>query len=205
MIRVLIVDDHPVLRTGIAALIEDEDDLTVVGEAGDGATAIAMFRTLLPDVTIMDLQLPDGNGEDFLEALIDERPGARFVALSTFGGEDTIRRAIEAGAIGYVLKDAARGEVVTAIRHAAAGRQFVRGVVEEKLRDALAQDRLTSREDDVLRELALGHSNQAIARRLDIAEATVKVHIGHIIQKLHATDRTDAVLKALARGTIRLR
>ncbi|MEM8771491.1 MAG: response regulator transcription factor [Pseudomonadota bacterium] len=202
---VMVVDDHPVLRAGVVALIDDEPDLNVIAEAGDGASAVGLFRDCDPDVVVMDLQLPDSNGEDLIASLKAERPDAQFLALTTYGGEDTIRRTIEAGAIGYLLKESLRSDIVSAVRLAAQGKRFVRGVVADRLVDSMTRDQLTDRENDVLRELALGQSNKGIAKRLGLAEPTVKIHISHILEKLGAKDRTDAVLKALEKGTIRLR
>ena len=204
-VTVLVVDDHPALRAGLRTLVEAGGDIRVVGEAGLGAEALELYRRTSPDVVILDLELPDMSGEAVLETLLEHDSSARVIVLTTYGGEAVIRRVIELGAWGYLLKDTARRELVQAVRNVSRGLRAVRGEVAERLASALQADNLTHRETDVLRSLALGHSNKAIARDLGIREATVKIHIGNILQKLGAKDRTDAVLLALQKGHIRLR
>lgn len=204
-IRIVIVDDHPAMRSGLRALIEDDHELTVVGEAVDGATGLEAFSNLKPDVTIMDLQLPDMDGETVISEILVLNPKAVIIALTTFGGSDTIKRTLAAGARGFLLKDSARREIVDAVKRAFAGHRIVRGVVAERLADSMMFDDLTPRELDVLKSLSTGNSNKAIAFDLGISESTVKIHLGNILEKLGATDRTDAVLKSLERGVIRVR
>jgi DNA-binding NarL/FixJ family response regulator len=204
-ITVLVVDDHPVLRSGVVAMLNDQPDMTVAAEAGDGASAMAALRDHEPNVVLCDLQLPDRDGEGLIAEMLAERPDVRILALTTFGGADTIRRTLEAGAAGYLTKDTMRRELVDAVRRVASGHRVVKGEVAERLADAMTSEALTVRERDVLRELALGQSNKEIGRSLGIAEATVKIHVRHVFEKLGAHDRTQAVMKGLERGTIRLR
>lgn len=201
----LIVDDHPTVRAGLEALINDETDMEVVAKAQNCATALDIFLDAQPDVTLMDLQLPDGDGETVIAQILERDAKAVIIALTTHGGADTIKRTLAAGARGFMLKSTARRDIVNAIRSANAGRRVVRGEVAERLADALHHDDLTPREFEVLKTMALGNSNKAIAYELGISQATVKIHVGSILQKLYANDRTDAVMKALERGIIRVR
>lgn len=205
IIRVLVIDDHPALRAGLRSLLEDQNDIQVVAEAGEGSIALQTYRSTRPDVVILDLELPDRPGETVLADLLEEDPKARVIVLTTYGGEAVIRRVVELGARGYLLKDTARRDLVGAVRNVHRGLRAVRGEVAQRLASALQMDMLTPRETEVLRTLALGRSNKAIAQDLGISEATVKIHVGNILQKLGAKDRTDAVLLALSRGFIRLR
>ena len=204
-ITVLIADDHPALRAGLRALFDATGDIEVVGDTGRGRETVGLYTSLLPDVVILDLEMPDMSGEAVLEALLATDPGARVIVLTTYGGEAVIRRVIELGARGYLLKDTARRSLVAAVRNVHKGLRAVHGEVAERLAAALQADALTPRETDVLRSLALGQSNKAIARDLGISEATVKIHISNLLQKLDAKGRTDAVLIALQKGYIRLR
>lgn len=204
-IKVLIVDDHPTVRAGLEALINDETDMEVVAKAQNCATALDIFLDAQPDVTLMDLQLPDGDGETVIAQILERDAKAVIIALTTHGGADTIKRTLAAGARGFMLKSTARRDIVNAIRSANAGRRVVRGEVAERLADALHHDDLTPREFEVLKTMALGNSNKSIAYELGISQATVKIHVGSILQKLYANDRTDAVMKALERGIIRVR
>ena len=204
-LRVLLVDDHPTLRAGVAATLLDLDDVERVVETATGEAALTALSDEAFDVTIIDLQLPDGSGDDLIETALTLVPDLKILILTSFGGEDTIRRCIERGAKGYLTKDALRRQLVSAVRRVARGERVIEGDVGAKLAQSMMQDRLTPREVDVLREMALGQSNKQIARALGISAGTVKVHVAHVIQKLEATDRTEAVMRALSRGTIRLR
>ena len=203
-ISILIADDHPTLQSGLAGVLRNQDDMEVVGECSDGAAAVSMYRALRPAVVVMDLKMPGLTGEDAIRQIIDLDPDARIIALTTFGGLDSIRETVAAGAVGYILKNSLRRDIVRAIRTVAAGGRFLEGEVAETLATAYDKPSLTPRELDVLRTLALGHSNKNIAYALGISEATVKVHLRAIMEKLGAKDRTEAVMKALQRGTIRL-
>ena len=203
-IRIFSVDDHPLLREGIGAIINNQPDMQLVGEASTGGDAIQKFREHLPDITLMDLRLPDMSGIDALIAIRAEFPEARVVMLTTFEGDVEIQRALAAGARGYVLKSMPPRELVEVIRQVHAGKKRVPSEVAAHLVEHLGEEELTPREIDVLRHVAGGNRNRDIAERLFISEETVKVHIKHIMEKLGASDRTQAVAIALRRGIIQL-
>ncbi|WP_337659035.1 response regulator transcription factor [Sphingorhabdus sp. Alg231-15] len=203
-LRVIIVDDHPTMRAGLRALIDDDPTLEVIGEAQDGGSALQLYSHKKPDVTIMDLQLPDMDGETVIKQIVADHPAAMIIALTTFDGADTIKRTLSAGARGFLTKDTARREIVDAIKRVHDGQRVFKGEVAERLADAMMQEDLTPRELDVLKILAAGNSNKSIAYKLDISESTVKIHLGKILDKLAASDRTEAVLTALKRGIIRI-
>jgi len=203
-IRIFSVDDHPLLREGIGAIINNQPDMQMVGEASTGGDAIQKFREHLPDITLMDLRLPDMSGIDALIAIRAEFPEARVVMLTTFEGDVEIQRALAAGARGYVLKSMPPRELVEAIRQVHAGKKRVPSEVAAHLVEHLGEEELTPREIDVLRQVAGGNRNRDIAEQLFISEETVKVHIKHIMEKLGASDRTQAVAIALRRGIIQL-
>ena len=203
-IRIFSVDDHPLLREGIGAIINNQPDMQMVGEASTGGDAIQKFREHLPDITLMDLRLPDMSGIDALIAIRAEFPEARVVMLTTFEGDVEIQRALAAGARGYVLKSMPPKELVEAIRQVHAGKKRVPSEVAAHLVEHLGEEELTPREIDVLRQVAGGNRNRDIAEQLFISEETVKVHIKHIMEKLGASDRTQAVAIALRRGIIQL-
>lgn len=203
-IRILCVDDHPVLRSGIAALIANEPDLEVVGEAGSGSEAIARYRELLPDVTLMDLQMPDMDGIECIKRTLSEFPGARIVVLTTFGGDALAHRALKAGAYAYVLKQAARTELIDHIRAVHHGMKRVQPEVAVDLAHHSGDEHLSPREIQVLSLVALGNSNKEIAIRLFINDETVKGHMKSILAKLRASDRTHAVTLAVRRGILQL-
>jgi len=203
-IRVFSVDDHPLLREGIAAIIDNQPDMQMVAQAATGSEAIQMFRQHLPDVTLLDLRLPDMSGIDVLIAIRSEFPEARVVMLTTFEGDVDIRRALEAGARGYVLKNQPPKDLVEAIRQVNKGRKRIPAEVAAHLAEYVGEDDLTEREVDVLRHVASGNRNREIGERLFISEETVKVHIKHIMEKLGASDRTQAVAIAVRRGIIQL-
>jgi DNA-binding NarL/FixJ family response regulator len=203
-IRVLSVDDHPLLNEGIAAIINNQRDMRLVCQASSGHDAIQQYRVHRPDVTLMDLRLPDMNGIDTMVAIRGEFPEARVIMLTTFEGDVDIQRALEAGARGYVLKSMPPQELVGVIRQVHAGKKRIPSEVAARLADHLGEEDLTGREIEVLRKVAQGNRNRDIAEQLFIAEETVKVHIKHIMDKLGARDRTQAVAIALRRGIIQL-
>ena len=199
-IKILTVDDHPLLRQGIAAVIQGEKDMLIVGEAANGREAIDMFRRHRPDVTLMDLQMPDLNGIDAILTIRQEYPQARVIVLTTYEGDALARRALKAGVVGYILKDMIRTELLEAIRSVDAGNRYIPQKIASELAEHYAQDDLSKREIEVLREVARGTSNKIIASHLFISEATVKAHMQNILVKLGASDRTHAVSIATARG-----
>jgi DNA-binding NarL/FixJ family response regulator len=200
----LSVDDHPLLREGIAAIINNQSDMLIVAQAATGCEAIEMFRRHGPDVTLMDLRLPDMSGIDALIAIRAESPEARVVMLTTFEGDVEIHRAFKAGARGYLLKSTPPKELVETIRHVHAGRKGIPQEIAAHLAEHVGDESLTEREVVVLRHVAEGNRNRDIAEKLFISEETVKVHVKHIMDKLGASDRTQAVAIALRRGIIQL-
>jgi DNA-binding NarL/FixJ family response regulator len=203
-IRVFSVDDHPLLSEGIAALINNQRDMQLVCQASCGHEAIQQYRNCHPDVTLMDLRLPDMSGIDVMIAIRGESPEARIIMLTTFEGDVDIQRALEAGARGYVLKSMPPQELVGVIRQVHAGKKRIPSEVAARLADHLGEEDLTMREVEVLRKVAQGNRNRDIAEQLFITEETVKVHIKHIMEKLGARDRTEAVTIAARRGIIQL-
>ena len=203
-IRVFSVDDHPLLREGIAAIINNQPDMELAAAAATGREAIQQFRHEQPDVTLMDLRLPDMSGIDVLIAIRAEFPEARIIMLTTFEGDVDIRRSLEAGARGYMLKSMPPKELVEVIRKVHKGEKRIPAEVAAQLAENFGDDALTDRETEVLRHVATGNRNRDIAERLFISEETVKVHIKHVMEKLGAIDRTQAVAIALRRGIIHL-
>src|SRR5688500_578351 len=203
-IRILSVDDHPLLREGIAMLIENQPDMVLVAQAATGREAIQQFREHKPDVTLMDLRLPDISGIDALIAIRNDYPDACVVMLTTFEGDVEIQRALEAGARGYLLKTTPAKELVEVIRQAHAGKKRIPPEVAAHLAEHMGDEALTPREVEVLKQLAGGNRNKDIGDQLFISEETVKVHIKHIMEKLGANDRTQAVAIAVRRGIIQL-
>src|SRR5262245_65133727 len=201
-IRILTVDDHPVLREGIAAMLASEPDMLVVAEASNGAEAVEQFRTHRPDLTLMDLQMPLLNGTDALLAIRREFPNARVIVLTTYGGDVQIARALKAGASGYLLKGMLRKELVETIRSVHAGHKKIPPEIAAEMAEHYASDELTEREIDVLRDVAAGNANKIVADHLGISEETVKAHVRNILAKLGANDRTHAVTIAVKRGII---
>lgn len=201
-IRVLTVDDHPLLREGIAAVIQGQADMTLAGEASSGADAVAQFRALRPDVTLMDVQMPGMNGIDAIAAIRAEFPEARIIVLTTYEGDVLASRAIKAGAAGYLLKGMLRKELLDTIRAVHAGKRRIPPEIAVELAQHHADDVLTAREVEVLQRVAAGHANKAVADALAISEETVKTHMKSIMAKLSANDRTHAVTIALRRGIL---
>jgi two-component system, NarL family, response regulator len=201
---VLIVDDHPVVRDGLNAMLSMEPDIQVVGEAGSGAEALAMIRKLRPAVVVVDLLLPDMGGCEIIQRICEDSSDTGFIVLTSVAGDEEIYRAIEAGARGYLFKDMARKELVQAIRAVNRGQRYIPGPVGNKIAENLPRPDLTSREIEVLQHVAVGMKNKEIAHKLNVAEATVNAHVKHVLEKLNASDRTQAVTIALRRGIIRL-
>jgi DNA-binding NarL/FixJ family response regulator len=199
-IRILIVDDHPVLREGLTLIIESQTDLQVVAEAGTGKEAIALFEENLPDITLMDLGLPDIHGIDVIRRLRAQHPDARIIVLTTYLGDVQALRALQAGASGYLLKGTLRRDLLDTIRSVYRGQRQVQTEVASELAQHAADQSLTAREIEVLKLIAKGCSNKIVADRLQISEDTVKGHVGNILEKLKANDRTHAVTIALHRG-----
>ena len=203
-IRVLCVDDHPLLQEGIASVINAQPDMLVVAQAFDGREAIECFCQHKPDVTLMDLRLPDMSGIDAMIAIRTEFPNARVTVLTTFEADIEIQRALKAGAFSYMLKSMQPGDIVDTIRQVHSGKKRIPSGVAAHLVEHLSEEALTEREIDVLRLVVLGNRNRDIANRLFISEETVKTHIKHILEKLGASDRTQAIMVAARRGIIQL-
>jgi DNA-binding NarL/FixJ family response regulator len=203
-IRVFCVDDHPLLREGIATLINNQPDMAVVGQASTGGEALQGYREHQPDVTLMDIRLPDISGIDAMIAIRNEFPDARVIMLTTSEGDVEIQRALEAGARGYMLKSMPPKDLVDAVRQVHAGKKRIPPAIAAHLAEHYADETITAREVEVLEHIAGGNRNRDIAEKLFISEETVKVHIKHIMEKLGASDRTQAVAIALRRGIIHL-
>ncbi len=215
VIRILIVDDHEMVRDGLAVMLSREDDFSVVGEAQNGLEAVEKTRELQPDVVLMDLRMPELNGVDAMRRIRDELPDLKFLVLTTYDTDEYIFDAIEAGAKGYLLKDASREELFRAVRAVHRGESLIEPGVQSRLLDRLAQlsrqatlsssnDTLSGRETEVLQLMAHGSANKAIAAVLSISESTVKTHVSNIFQKLEVGQRTEAVTKAMSLGIIKL-
>jgi DNA-binding NarL/FixJ family response regulator len=203
-IRILAVDDHPLIRVGIATLVAPESDMKMVGEACNGREGIAKYRECLPDVTLMDLQMADMNGIDAIIAIRDEFPAARIIVLTTYVGDVQVLRALKAGAQAYLMKNLVHKELLQTIRAVHAGRRAMSPEVASQVAAHAGEDTLTSREIEVLRLIAVGSANKEIAAQLSITEETVKSRVKNILLKLGANDRTHAVTTALKRGIIEL-
>lgn len=203
-LRIMIVDDHYLVRMGLASILSLEADMTVCAEASCGEQAVDMFRQHRPDVTLMDARLPGSSGTQATAAIRREHPEARIVMISTYGGDEEIHAALQAGALAYLLKSVQREELLIAIRKAAIGKRHVPPELAERLADRLTRSQLSAREVDVLRLLVGGMRNRQIAEALHIAEGTVKLHVSSVLAKLGVLDRTEAVAVALRRGIVQL-
>jgi DNA-binding NarL/FixJ family response regulator len=204
VIRVLSVDDHPLLREGIAVLIATQSDMQLIGEAANGREALEQFRKHHPDITLMDLQMPEMSGIDAIGAIRGEFPDARIIVLTTYSGDFQVSRALKAGARGYLLKDMLRQELLETIRAVHAGQKRLSAEAAAEIAEHAADDVLTSREIEVLRLIANGNANKEVARKLSLTEETVKGHLKNIFAKLSVNDRTHAVTVGLKRGIISL-
>jgi two-component system, NarL family, response regulator len=204
MIRILTVDDHPLLQEGIAAVIEGEEDMRLVGQASSGREGIECYRSLQPDVTLMDLRMPDIGGIEAITAIRADFPNARIVVLTTFAGDAQAAAALRAGAAGYLLKNLVRKDLIDTIRAVHAGKRWIPPEIATEIATHVADEVLSGRELEVLQRVAAGKSNKQIAAELDISEGTVKTHMKSILPKLDASDRTHAVTIALKRGILDL-
>lgn len=203
-IRVLIADDHDIVRGGLATIVNFQSDMTVVGEAANGTEAVELFDLSAPDVTLMDLRMPKMDGVAAINAIRARYPKAGIIVLTTFDGDEDIFRALKAGARGYLLKDAGRNQLFAAIRFVSRGDRFVPADIASKLAERIGGNELTARELEVLRGIIEGLANKEIAAHLGIAEGTVKIHLNNIFSKLNVTDRTQAALTAIRRGILHL-
>jgi two-component system NarL family response regulator len=203
-IRILVVEDHHVVRQGLVALLNVVEGMEVVGEAADGVEAIAQFRKQLPHITLIDLRLPRLSGVEVIERIRMETPHARFIVLTTYDGDEDIYRALQAGARAYLLKGMTSEELIATIRMVHAGKSHIPTVIAEKLAERMGTEELTHRELDVLEQIVRGMSNKEIAAELEISEATVKTHINSLLGKLGVTDRTQAATAAIQRGIVPL-
>jgi two-component system, NarL family, response regulator len=203
-VRVLIADDHPIVREGLHAVLSDQPDLEVVGQAATGAEAVALALAARPDVILMDLRMPGMSGVEAIAALRAEWPEAHVLVLTTYDGDEDIYRALQTGAKAYLLKDTPRAELLEAIRAVARGQKRLPAEVAARLMERMSTEALTERELDVLRLMARGRSNKVIGAALSISEGTVKFHVNNILGKLAADDRTQAVTIALQRGILHL-
>jgi DNA-binding NarL/FixJ family response regulator len=204
-IRILVVDDHHVVRQGLVALLSIMSDIEVVGEASNGLEAIEQHHALRPDITLMDLQLPKVSGVDAIQRIRTEDPAARFIVLTTFDGDEDIYRALQAGAKAYLLKGMTVEELTSTIRVVHSGKTRIAAPIAEKLAERMSGQALTSRELDVLERIVAGRSNKEIASDLSISEATVKSHINNLLGKLNVSDRTNAATVAIQRGIVHLK
>jgi two-component system NarL family response regulator len=203
-VSIVIVDDHPVVRDGLQAMISAEPGLNVIGEAGSGAEALVVVPNLRPNVVLMDLLLPDITGDEVIRRVFRVSSDVNFIVLTAVAGDEEIYRALEAGARGFLFKDMVRKELIQAIRAVAKGGRYIPAPVGARIAENLPRTDLTSREIEVLQLVAAGLRNKEIAFRINVSEATVNAHVKHVLQKLHASDRTQAVTTALKRGIIRL-
>jgi DNA-binding NarL/FixJ family response regulator len=204
VIRVLVCEDHQIVREGVVALLEADPDFKVVAEAGDGVAAVALFREHTPDVTLIDLRMPKMNGVEVIRLLRREAPRSRFLVLTTYDTEDDISRALQAGASGYLLKGIGRATLRDAVRIVHAGRRFIPPEIADRVLPGSAAAELTDRELQVLRRIAEGLSNREIGEQLGISESTVKSHVNGLLGKLGVADRTQALVLALKRGLVQI-
>ncbi|WP_263012784.1 response regulator transcription factor [Laspinema olomoucense] len=202
IIHIVIADDHPIVRQGLVALLEQEPDFKVVAQAGNGEEAIACFRLHQPDVILMDLRMPQMDGVTAITQICGECPEARIIVLTTYDGDEDIYRGLQAGAKGYLLKDTEPDELITAIRRVTLGKKYIPSAVGEKLSDRLESSQLSDRELQVIRLIIAGETNQQISHQLKISESTVKFHVNNILGKLGVRDRTQAAIVAVKRGIV---
>lgn len=203
-IRLLIADDHEIYRDGLAGLFDLQKDMTVVAQASNGTQALQLFRKLQPDMMLLDLRMPEMDGLSVIRALRVEIPAARILVLTTFDTDEDIFASLRAGARGYLLKDTPRQEILAAVRAIYAGQKVIPPAVALKMAERLNQDELTAREEEVLRQMAVGKSNKEIGVALNIGEGTAKTHVNNILAKLGVAGRTEAVTLAIKRGIVRL-
>ena len=203
-IRVLTVDDHPLMHEGLAAVIKSQQDMELVGQAFSGTEGVELFRTRKPDVTLMDLRLPDMSGIEATAMIRSEVPGARIIILTTFAGDVEVRRALDGGARSYLLKSTRSKDIVRVIREVHTGKKSIPSEIAAQLADYCGDDGLTDREIEVLQLVAAGNRNRDVAEKLSVTEETAKSHISHIMEKLNASDRTQAVAIGVRRGIIQL-
>lgn len=203
-IRILVVDDHAMIRLGLVEAINSEEDMKVVGQAGTGQEALEIYGECLPDVVIMDFQMPGLDGATSTQELKKHHPNARVLVLSMFEGEEDIWRSVQAGALGYLSKSADADEILAAIRHLMAGDTYFPPAIAAKLNARRKRDTLSPRELQVLKEIVAGHSNKEIVAALKISEATVKLHISNVLAKLGVSDRTQAAIQAVRQGIVHL-
>jgi DNA-binding NarL/FixJ family response regulator len=203
-IRILIVDDHPLLREGVASLVEKQADMLIVAEASSGNDALKVFEQNLPDITLMDLRLPGMDGFDAMTAILTRFPDAKIIVLTTYSGDAQILRALNAGARGYLLKDMLRRELLDAIRTVHGGRKRIPPEIATQIAEHAGDSKLTPREIEVLHLIAAGNSNKSLADKLSVSEETAKMHVKNILSKLDANDRTHAVTIAVKRGIMNL-
>jgi len=203
-IRIMCVDDHPLFHKGINALVETQPDMTIIAAASNVRDALQVIRENKPDITLMDLRLPDGNGIDAMTSILEEFPGARIIILTMFEGDVEIQRALKSGACGYILKNMPPEDLLQVIRNVHAGKKRIHPVIAANLAEHLGEESLTPREIEVLQLICEGNSNRDVGKLLFISEETVKGHVSHILGKLGANDRTQAVSIAVRRGIIYL-
>lgn len=203
-IRILLADDHPSLRAGLASILNAQPDLTVVAEAGSGNESLSKAALVKPDLFIVDLRMPDGDGIETIRKLVETDPAAKILVMTTYDNEEDIFKALEAGARGYILKDTTREEIIEAVRQTHSGNRYLPPAIAARLADRMIRPSLTPREFDVLRLVARGRSNKEIASAMFVTEETVKSHMKGLFQKLEVHDRAEAVSTALQRGLLRI-
>ncbi|MCI0412954.1 response regulator transcription factor [bacterium] len=201
-IRIMVVDDHPVVRAGLVMLISHETDMTVVAEASHGKEALSLFEKTNPDVTLIDLSLPDIHGVEVIERIRKSFPQAKLLVLSVYSGSEDVFRSLQSGALGYLIKDSTPDQLFYAIREAYEGRRYLHPSAASNLADRMLNDMLTPRELDVVRLMVQGKSNKEIATDLNLSETTVKTHVANILMKLNVSSRSQAILEALKRGIV---
>jgi DNA-binding NarL/FixJ family response regulator len=203
-IRIVIADDHPVVREGLGALVSSQQDMKIVSEAANGRQAVQQFLLHRPDVLLLDLRMPEMNGMETIQAILEKAPNAKIIVLSTYDGDEDVYRALQAGAKAYLLKDSPRAQLLESIRGVYSGQLSIPSAIGAKLAASMRTPKLTKRERDITRLLVDGKSNKEIGATLGVTEGTVKVHTGHIFKKLGAAGRTEAIRIALERGIVHL-